>query len=195
MIRTTAAIPRASRRTLNNTQSSAALRSHSVAPVLRVHNSSSSASSSSTSKLSSSPSSSTIRSFSICAHRLPSVNLKLQTNQHGTKNLVPVLPMLSVFPRFYHKNVIDHCKNILGLFLQTAKLGSRIIILSFFLICVCSDENPRNVGSLDKNAPNVGTGLVGAPACGDVMKLMVIIIKTNQQNKATFLFTLLGLFN
>ena len=34
-------------------------------------------------------------------------------------------------------------------------------------------ENPRNVGSLDKNAPNVGTGLVGAPACGDVMKLQI----------------------
>lgn len=34
-------------------------------------------------------------------------------------------------------------------------------------------ENPRNVGSLDKNAKNVGTGLVGAPACGDVMKLQV----------------------
>jgi len=32
-------------------------------------------------------------------------------------------------------------------------------------------ENPRNVGSLDKNKKNVGTGLVGAPACGDVMKL------------------------
>lgn len=34
-------------------------------------------------------------------------------------------------------------------------------------------ENPRNVGSLDKNNKNVGTGLVGAPACGDVMKLQV----------------------
>lgn len=34
-------------------------------------------------------------------------------------------------------------------------------------------ENPRNVGSLDKNSKNVGTGLVGAPACGDVMKLQV----------------------
>ena len=33
--------------------------------------------------------------------------------------------------------------------------------------------NPRNVGSLDKNLPNVGTGLVGAPACGDVMKLQI----------------------
>ncbi len=34
-------------------------------------------------------------------------------------------------------------------------------------------ENPRNVGSLDKNDPTVGTGLVGAPACGDVMKLQL----------------------
>ncbi|XP_025417287.1 uncharacterized protein LOC112688341 isoform X2 [Sipha flava] len=43
----------------------------------------------------------------------------------------------------YHKNVIDHY------------------------------ENPRNVGSLNKNDKNVGTGLVGAPACGDVMKLQI----------------------
>ena len=43
--------------------------------------------------------------------------------------------------RYYHKNIIDHY------------------------------ENPRNVGSLDKQLQNVGTGLVGAPACGDVMKL------------------------
>lgn len=34
-------------------------------------------------------------------------------------------------------------------------------------------ENPRNVGSLDKKKRNVGTGLVGAPACGDVMKLQI----------------------
>jgi len=34
-------------------------------------------------------------------------------------------------------------------------------------------ENPRNVGSMDKNKKNVGTGLVGAPACGDVMKLQI----------------------
>lgn len=44
---------------------------------------------------------------------------------------------------FYHENVIDHY------------------------------EKPRNVGSLDKTKPNVGTGLVGAPACGDVMKLQI----------------------
>ncbi len=34
-------------------------------------------------------------------------------------------------------------------------------------------NNPRNVGSLDKGAPNVGTGIVGAPECGDVMKLQI----------------------
>lgn len=34
-------------------------------------------------------------------------------------------------------------------------------------------ENPRNVGSFDKSEKNVGTGLVGAPACGDVMKLQI----------------------
>ncbi|MBC8406642.1 MAG: Fe-S cluster assembly scaffold IscU [Planctomycetes bacterium] len=34
-------------------------------------------------------------------------------------------------------------------------------------------ENPRNVGSLDKDAANVGTGVVGAPECGDVMKLQI----------------------
>ena len=39
-------------------------------------------------------------------------------------------------------------------------------------------ENPRNVGSFDKNDDDVGTGLVGAPACGDVMKLQ---IKVNAQ--------------
>src|SRR6478752_7940268 len=39
-------------------------------------------------------------------------------------------------------------------------------------------ENPRNVGALDKDDPNVGTGLVGAPACGDVMKFQ---IKVNDQ--------------
>merc|ERR1711963_425989 len=45
--------------------------------------------------------------------------------------------------RFYHSNVIDHF------------------------------ENPRNVGKLNAKAKNVGTGLVGAPACGDVMKLQI----------------------
>ena len=41
-------------------------------------------------------------------------------------------------------------------------------------------ENPRNVGSLDKDDPSVGTGMVGAPACGDVMKLQ---IKVNPETR------------
>ena len=41
-------------------------------------------------------------------------------------------------------------------------------------------ENPRNVGSLDKDDPSVGTGMVGAPACGDVMKLQ---IKVNDEGR------------
>lgn len=52
-------------------------------------------------------------------------------------------PSKLVGTRLYHENIIDHY------------------------------ENPRNVGSLDKSKTNVGTGLVGAPACGDVMKLQV----------------------
>jgi nitrogen fixation NifU-like protein len=44
-------------------------------------------------------------------------------------------------------------------------------------------ENPRNVGSLDKKKKNVGTGLVGAPACGDVMKLQIEIDETNKTIK------------
>tara|TARA_R110000824_G_scaffold152568_1_gene323824 strand:- start:999 stop:1457 length:459 start_codon:yes stop_codon:yes gene_type:complete len=61
---------------------------------------------------------------------------------------IRILP-LSLFSKFntinqlYHTSVIDHY------------------------------ENPRNIGSLDKDDNNVGTGLVGAPACGDVMKLNI----------------------
>ncbi|CAO3665168.1 unnamed protein product [Umbelopsis vinacea] len=57
----------------------------------------------------------------------------------------PVLqrPVVATGARMYHEKVIDHY------------------------------ERPRNVGSLDKKDPSVGTGLVGAPACGDVMKLQI----------------------
>src|SRR3954463_4821611 len=47
-------------------------------------------------------------------------------------------------------------------------------------------ENPRNVGTLDKNDPNVGTGLVGAPACGDVMRLQVKISDDGRIEDARF---------
>ncbi|KAH3686265.1 hypothetical protein WICPIJ_002762 [Wickerhamomyces pijperi] len=60
------------------------------------------------------------------------------------QSLTPLFKQ-SVVPtkRFYHPKVIDHY------------------------------QNPRNVGSLDKTLVNVGTGLVGAPACGDVMRLQI----------------------
>ena len=57
--------------------------------------------------------------------------------------------MFRLFRRFYHKRVINHY------------------------------ENPRNVGSLDKSNTKVGTGIVGAPACGDVMKLDIQIDENN----------------
>uniref|UniRef100_A0A3Q1EPZ3 Iron-sulfur cluster assembly enzyme ISCU n=1 Tax=Acanthochromis polyacanthus TaxID=80966 RepID=A0A3Q1EPZ3_9TELE len=47
-------------------------------------------------------------------------------------------------------------------------------------------DNPRNVGSLDKNSKNVGTGLVGAPACGDVMKLQIEVDENGKIVDAKF---------
>ena len=47
-------------------------------------------------------------------------------------------------------------------------------------------ENPRNVGSLDKNDDTVGTGLVGAPSCGDVMKLQIRVSKEGVIEDAKF---------
>ncbi|XP_065875826.1 iron-sulfur cluster assembly protein 1-like [Euphorbia lathyris] len=63
----------------------------------------------------------------------------------ASKKLLGQVPArpAQLLPRFYHEKVIEHF------------------------------NNPRNVGSFDKNDPTVGTGLVGAPACGDVMKLQI----------------------
>ncbi len=47
-------------------------------------------------------------------------------------------------------------------------------------------ENPRNVGSFDKNDPSIATGMVGAPACGDVMKLQLKISDTGIIEDAKF---------
>ena len=47
-------------------------------------------------------------------------------------------------------------------------------------------ENPRNVGTLDKNDPSVATGMVGAPACGDVMKLQIKVSATGVIEDAKF---------
>jgi len=59
----------------------------------------------------------------------------------------------TILKRSYHENVIKHY------------------------------ENPQNVGSLPKDDPNVGTGLVGAPACGDVMKLQILVDEETGQIK------------
>ena len=47
-------------------------------------------------------------------------------------------------------------------------------------------ENPRNFGTLDKNDPTVGTGLVGAPACGDVMRLQIKVSDSGVIEDAKF---------
>mmetsp|Transcript_685 Transcript_685/g.1740 ORF Transcript_685/g.1740 Transcript_685/m.1740 type:complete len:148 (-) Transcript_685:721-1164(-) len=72
--------------------------------------------------------------------------------------MLPARAVLSraVAQRSYHKNVVDHY------------------------------ESPKNVGSLDKNADNVGTGLVGAPACGDVMKLQIRVADDGTIEEAVF---------
>ncbi|XP_055849433.1 iron-sulfur cluster assembly scaffold protein IscU [Episyrphus balteatus] len=62
----------------------------------------------------------------------------------------------SVPAAFYHENVVEHY------------------------------ENPRNVGSMDKKDKNVGTGLVGAPACGDVMKLQIKVDENGKIIDAKF---------
>ena len=63
--------------------------------------------------------------------------------RHAAAPAVATAAWAPALRRSYHDNVVDHY------------------------------ENPRNVGSLDKDKKNVGTGLVGAPACGDVMKLQI----------------------
>ncbi|KDQ64692.1 hypothetical protein JAAARDRAFT_167231 [Jaapia argillacea MUCL 33604] len=51
--------------------------------------------------------------------------------------------------------------------------ASRVLARAYHEKVISHYENPRNVGSLPKNDKDVGTGLVGAPACGDVMKLQI----------------------
>ena len=66
------------------------------------------------------------------------------------------LPLLSIRASKYHEKVIDHY------------------------------EKPRNVGSMNKNEKSVGTGLVGAPACGDVMKLQIKVNDNGVIENAVF---------
>lgn len=69
--------------------------------------------------------------------------------RHVTNRILPPRSMVAPPLRMYHERVVDHY------------------------------DNPRNVGTFDKNESSVGTGLVGAPACGDVMKLQ---IKVDEQS-------------
>ncbi|KAJ8935023.1 hypothetical protein NQ314_013048 [Rhamnusium bicolor] len=73
-----------------------------------------------------------------------------------SKVLCAIRHPLKISAAAYHKNVIEHY------------------------------ENPRNVGSLDKDDKNVGTGLVGAPACGDVMKLQIKVDENGKIVDAKF---------
>jgi len=69
------------------------------------------------------------------------------------------------------------CKKVLGLVQAQSESSAKSIPLILTRLyherVVDHYDNPRNVGSFDKNDPSVGTGLVGAPACGDVMKLQI----------------------
>lgn len=62
----------------------------------------------------------------------------------------------------------------------------RILTASYHPKVIDHYENPRNVGSLDKNDTTVGTGLVGAPACGDVMKLQIKVDENGKIVDAKF---------
>ncbi|PWA82464.1 sufE/NifU family protein [Artemisia annua] len=79
-------------------------------------------------------------------------------------------------------------KNILGLRSPTTQSpATRILTRLYHERVVDHYNNPRNVGAFDKNDPTVGTGLVGAPACGDVMKLQIKVDdKTGKITDACF---------
>ncbi|XP_003975023.2 iron-sulfur cluster assembly enzyme ISCU [Takifugu rubripes] len=91
--------------------------------------------------------------------KVPGANMAHVYLRHPTSLLLFSRRLFSPQPKVlcsYHKKVVDHY------------------------------ENPRNVGSLDKNSKNVGTGLVGAPACGDVMKLQIEVDKNGKIVDARF---------
>ncbi|XP_060931732.1 iron-sulfur cluster assembly scaffold protein IscU-like isoform X2 [Limanda limanda] len=69
--------------------------------------------------------------------------------------------------------VMNKCLSPLALLTRRLSAPEFITQCCYHKKVVDHYENPRNVGSLDKNSRNVGTGLVGAPACGDVMKLQI----------------------
>lgn len=81
----------------------------------------------------------------------------------GMTTLLALRRIQSVPLALYHENVSD----------ELSLRVSTIFTLHNIYQVLEHYENPRNVGSFDKKDKNVGTGLVGAPACGDVMKLQI----------------------
>ena len=63
---------------------------------------------------------------------------------------------------------------------------SKIIIMAYSEKVIDHYQNPKNVGTLDKSAKNVGTGLVGAPECGDVMRLQIEVDDAGMITDAKF---------
>ncbi|VDP46225.1 unnamed protein product [Soboliphyme baturini] len=80
-------------------------------------------------------------------------------------------PLLSA-ACYYHKNV--------------SVLIEKVSYLNVLFYVIDHYEHPRNVGSLDKDDPDVGTGIVGAPACGDVMKLQIKVDENGKIIDAKF---------
>ncbi|XP_050505909.1 iron-sulfur cluster assembly scaffold protein IscU-like [Diabrotica virgifera virgifera] len=70
--------------------------------------------------------------------------------------------------------------------LRSMSVPARLSVACYHKNVIEHYENPRNVGSLDKNDKNVGTGLVGAPACGDVMKLQIKVDDNGKIVEAKF---------
>uniref|UniRef100_A0A7S2YSX6 Iron-sulfur cluster assembly protein n=1 Tax=Entomoneis paludosa TaxID=265537 RepID=A0A7S2YSX6_9STRA len=77
------------------------------------------------------------------SYKIQNIAMLSQSARVVARRVAPRVPAVAVQARGYHENIVEHY------------------------------ENPRNVGAFDKNDVNVGTGLVGAPACGDVMKLQI----------------------
>lgn len=78
-------------------------------------------------------------------------------------------------------------KNFLKSFLNPYKIKNIALVrCNYHEKVIDYYEKPRNVGSLDKNDKSVGTGLVGAPACGDVMKLQIKVSDDGIIEKAVF---------
>ena len=82
----------------------------------------------------------------------------------------------NVAARLYHEKV-----TIINMFIKMINKILKDYVNLFYIFLISANntqvidhyENPRNVGKLDAKKKNVGTGLVGAPACGDVMKLQI----------------------